>query len=107
MTNEQSRVSAYESTSQTPRHEKLLFYEEAQEFAARLPEIRAAFGNPFFYGHPENADESVANYTGSSSHEVVLPTVLALRSIDRELRRIRKRLLELGVSTDEFETNPL
>ena len=86
---------------------KTALLEEAQEFAARLPEIRAAFGNPFFYGHPENADESVANYTGSSSHEVVLPTVLALRSIDRELRRIRKRLLELGVSTDEFETNPL
>jgi hypothetical protein len=75
--------------------------EEAQEFAARIHEIRAAFGNPFFYTKPENADESVANYTGSSSHEVVLPTVLALRRVDQDVRRLRTALRVLGVSVDE------
>ena len=37
--------------------------EEAQAFSASLHDIRAAFGNPFFYSHPENADESEAHYT--------------------------------------------
>ena len=79
---------------------KAALLEEATEFAARIHEIRAAFGDPFSYSHPENADDSVANYTGSSSHEVVLPTLLALRAVDRELARIKDELLELGVRPD-------
>jgi hypothetical protein len=74
--------------------------EEAQEFAARLHDIRAAFGNPFFYSKPESADESAANYTASSSHEVILPTVLALKRSDQDLRRIRNALRGLGASVD-------
>ena len=74
--------------------------EEAQEFAARLHDIRAAFGNPFFYTKPESADESAANYTASSSHEVVLPTVLALKRADQDVRRIKNALLGLGASVD-------
>jgi hypothetical protein len=74
--------------------------EEAQEFAARLHDIRAAFGNPFFYSKPESADESAANYTGSSSHEVVLPTVLALKRSDQDIRRIRNALRGFGASVD-------
>lgn len=74
--------------------------EEAQAFSASLHDIRAAFGNPFFYSHPENEDESEAHYTGASSHQVVLPTVLALRRVDRELSQINTLLRELGVSTD-------
>ena len=73
---------------------------EAQEFAAMIHEIRAVFGNPFFYSHPENADESAAHYSGPSSHEVVEPTLLALRDVERELRTIRNQLLELGISSD-------
>ena len=73
---------------------------EANELAARLGEIRAAFGNPFFYSRPADAGESVANYTGASSHKVVLPTVLALRQVERELGQIKERLRELGVSAD-------
>ena len=73
---------------------------EAEEFAARLHEIRAAFGNPFFYSHPENADESAAHYSGPSSHEVVEPTLLALRDVERELRKIKNQLLEFGISSD-------
>jgi hypothetical protein len=73
---------------------------EADDFATRLGEIRAAFGNPFFYTRPADAGESVANYTGASSHNVVLPTVLALRRVERELGQINARLRELGVSAD-------
>jgi hypothetical protein len=74
--------------------------EEAQVFSASLHDIRAAFGNPFFYSHPESADESEAHYTGASSHKVVLPTVLALRRVDRELSQINRLLRELGDSSD-------
>jgi len=73
---------------------------EAEELAARVHEIRAAFGNPFFYSHPRNADESAANYSGTSSHEIVLPTLLAMRRVNRELGRIKDQLRELGVSPD-------
>jgi len=73
---------------------------EADKFAARLGDIRAAFGNPYFYSRPADAGESVANYTGASSHKVVLPTVLALRRVERELGQITERLHELGVSAD-------
>jgi hypothetical protein len=73
---------------------------EADDFAARLGDIRAAFGNPYFYSHPADTGESVANYTGASSHNVVLPTVLALRRVERELGQIKGRLRELGVSAD-------
>ena len=68
---------------------------EVQELGARLPEIRAAFGNPFFYSPSENVDESIAHYTGASSHKVVLPTALALRRIDREIARIKERLRQV------------
>jgi hypothetical protein len=73
---------------------------EAQNFAARIPEIRAAFGNPFFYSHPEDADESAAHYTGFSSHDVLLPTAMSLRRVDRQIRRIKDELLALGEDVD-------
>ena len=78
---------------------------EAQEFAVRIDEIRAAFGNPYFYSGgnrepAEHADESAANYTGFDSHDVLAPTVRGIRQVDRELRRIKERLHELGASVE-------
>jgi hypothetical protein len=70
---------------------------EAQELSARLPDIRAAFGNPFSYSRPEYPDESAANYTGYSSHAVVLPTILAFRRAEEEIRETKERLRGLGV----------
>jgi hypothetical protein len=69
--------------------------DELYDFAGRLPEIRAACGNPFFYSHPENVDESSDQYTAYSSHSVVLPTFLALRRIEHELNQVRERLRDL------------
>jgi hypothetical protein len=71
--------------------------EELQHLAARLPEIRREFGNPFFYSHPEEPDEGIANYTGNSSHGVGLPTLLAWRRVERELNRLKEQLRQLGV----------
>ena len=79
---------------------RIALLREADDFAARLGDIRAVFGNPYVYGRPADASESVANYTGASSHKVVLPTVLALRRVERELGQIKARLHELGVTAD-------
>jgi hypothetical protein len=68
---------------------------EAEEWYARIHEIRAAFGNPFFYSNPEHPDEGRSNYTGARSHDVVLPTLLALQDVHRRLRAIGERLREL------------
>ena len=79
---------------------------EAKEFAARIGEVRAALGNPYFYsggnyGRPENADETIANFTGYQSHEPALRLVHRLRDADRELSTLREHLLQLGVDVDE------
>jgi hypothetical protein len=67
---------------------------------ARIHEIRAAFGNPFFYGNPAHPDEGLSNYTGARSHDVVVPTMLALWNVRRQLRTITDRLRELGISVE-------
>jgi hypothetical protein len=78
---------------------------EAQEFAARIGEVRKELGNPFFYsggnyGRPENADESIANYTGYKSHEPGLRLVRNLNEANRELNTLREQLRELGLSVE-------
>jgi hypothetical protein len=78
----------------TARRTALL--DEARELYARLPEIRAAFGNPFAYSRPEHADESFANYTGAASHKLLLPTFLALKRVEDDIRKIREELLTFG-----------
>lgn len=96
-TTEIRRLHSERSEAQA-RQEALL--REAEEWYARIHEIRAAFGNPFFYSSPEHPDEGLSNYTGARSHEVVLPTILALRDVHRRLRAISERLRELGVSSE-------
>ncbi len=70
---------------------------ECADLTARLPEIRAAFGNPFSYSRPEHPDEGETNFTGHSSHDVVLPTMLELLRVEREIRRLKAELGALGV----------
>ena len=84
---------------------KAVLVSEAQDFSAMIGDIRAAFGNPFFYSggnhrRPENAEKSIANYTGSDSHEVVLPTVLGLVRVNQELDAIREQLRALGANEE-------
>ena len=74
---------------------------EMLDLTASIHDIRKAFGNPFFYSHPEHDDESAANYTGFSSHDVFLPTAMAIKRVDRELARIREWLRALGIATEQ------
>jgi hypothetical protein len=87
------------------RAQKIALASEAQEFAGRIDEIRAVFGNPCFYSganreRSDDADQSIANYTGFNSHDVLFPTVQGIIRAERELRRITEELCELGVSVD-------
>ena len=70
---------------------------ELRELAARFPEIRATFGNPFSYSRPKNDNEGEANFTGHSSHDVVLPTALELRRVERAIERLKAELRALGL----------
>jgi len=69
--------------------------EEIVHLAARMPEIRREFGNPFYYSHPEEPDEGIANYTGNAS-ALGLPTISALHRVEREIERIRAELRRRG-----------
>jgi hypothetical protein len=71
--------------------------EELVELSARLPDIRAGFGNPFSYSRPERPDEGAANFTGYSSHAVSLSTSL-------ELGRVIQRIKQLKVDIDALDS---
>ena len=66
------------------------------ELAARLPEIRSKFGNPFFYSRPTDPDQRGANDTGQRSHPVPLSSSLELRRVRDEQRRLEAELARLG-----------
>ena len=70
---------------------------ELVELAGLLPGIRAAFGNPYSYSQPDNDVEGVANFTGHSSHDVVLPTILELRQVEQVIERLRAELRSSGL----------
>ena len=78
---------------------------EMKELAAKIGEVREALGNPYFYsggnyGRPENADESVARFTGYKSHEPALRLARSLHDADRELRTLREQLGKLGINVE-------
>jgi hypothetical protein len=61
---------------------------ELLDFAAHVHEVRAVMGNPFAYSRPEHPDEGVANFTGYSSQTVMLDTLLELRQVEADIRRL-------------------
>ena len=84
---------------------KAALVSDMNELAAKIGEVREALGNPYFYsggnyGRPENADESIARFTGYKSHEPALRLTRSLHDADRELRSLKEQLRELGVNVD-------
>ena len=73
--------------------------EELVELSARLPDIRAGFGNPFSYSRPEHPDEGAANFTSYRSHAVSVSTLL-------ELGRMVQRIKQLKVDIDALDSRP-
>src|SRR4051812_42451864 len=91
-----TRPELLEQIAEAERRQGALM-EEIIELAARLPDIRAAFGNPFTHSRPDDPNDGPANFTGYSSHAVSLPTLL-------ELRRLEQRLKELKVDLDALDS---
>jgi len=80
---------------------KAALLSEARELAHSIGEARKALGNPFFYsgathGRPENADKTVAKYTGNKSQQPTLRLFGHLAEVQREVRTLREQLHELG-----------
>ena len=80
---------------------KATLMNQARELASNLGNVRATLGNPFYYGgenweRPENADESVANFSSYKSHEPALRLIRDIRRADRELNNIRAQLRQPG-----------
>ena len=78
---------------------------ETRDFEARLGQVREALGNPYFYsgknhGRPENAEKSVAKYTGYASHEPGLQLIQSLKAVNLQVNTLREQLRELGVNVD-------
>lgn len=83
------------------RAHKTALMSEAEELAAKLGETRKTLGNPYFYSggdrdRPENASESVANFSGYRSHEPGFRVVHGVMTADRELNTIREQLRKMG-----------
>ena len=77
------------------RARRAALFEEIVQFAALMPQIRKEFGNPFYYSHPEEPDEGMANYTGNASAAIGGPTLSAFFRVNREIERIRAELRRL------------
>ena len=82
---------------------KAALMSKVKEFEAKLGEIRAAFGNPYFYSgvktaRPETAGASVANYTGNKAHEPGLRIARDFMDINRKLSTLIEQLRALGAT---------
>jgi hypothetical protein len=75
---------------------KAALISEVKAFETKFGEIRAAFGNPYFYsGGSGRIGESVANYTGYNAHEPGVRLVRRVIDVNRELRKLTEELRAL------------
>lgn len=77
----------------TLKAEKADLAEECVHLAAWIPEFRKQFGNPFYYSHPTEPDEGIANYNPNS--HMGAQTLTAFMRVDRDIARIEGRLRQL------------
>jgi len=89
---ERERLEAELAELETKR---VQLVEELVHLAARVQETRKKFGNPFYYSHPEEPDEGIANYTANASHEAGMPTFQEFMRVERKLKRVRAELRRL------------
>jgi hypothetical protein len=72
-----------------------------QAHAAKIPEVREALGNPFFYsGRPESDPQSESKFTGYESHEPGLRLLREWQDASREVAAIQSQLQEAGLDSD-------
>jgi hypothetical protein len=72
--------------------------EECLRLAAWIPAFRKEFGNPFYYSHPTEPDEGIANYNPNG--HMGGTTLLDFMRVDREMARIKDQLRRPGVSRE-------
>jgi hypothetical protein len=85
----QSEIASLRQRLSDAEAKRAALSDELIHLTAWLPEMRRAFGNPFYYSHPEEPDEGIAHYTGNNSHGIGLPTLREFMRVERELARIK------------------
>ena len=71
---------------------RVQLFEDIFHLVAQIPEKRRKFGNPFYYSHPEEPDEGIANYNPNPGSEIGWQTWRSLRRVEQELERVRTEL---------------
>jgi hypothetical protein len=74
---------------------------ELKDLLACVRQSRAIVGNPFFYSHPKQPDQSQANYTGCASHDVMRPTFWQFAQVEAEIGRLIAALNESCADDDD------
>ena len=72
--------------------------EECVRLAAWIPAFRKECGNPFYYSHPAEPDEGIANYNPNG--HMGERTLSDFMRVERELARIKDHIRRLGVSDE-------
>ena len=74
---------------------------DLQAHAAKIEEVRATLGNPFFYsGRPEHDPHSESTFTGYKSHEPGLQLIRECHDASREIEAIQGRLRAVGLDSE-------
>jgi hypothetical protein len=68
---------------------------ELKDLLVRVRHSRDIVGNPFYYSHPKNPDQSKANYTGYASHAITGPTFWQLWQVEADIARLQAILNDL------------
>jgi hypothetical protein len=67
--------------------------QEMQAHAARIAEVRATLGNPFFYSpRPEGDPQSESKFTGYKSNEPAFQLFRALWDVSKEIKVLQGQL---------------
>jgi len=90
----QAEISALRQQLSTLNAKRAVLLQECVDLAAWIPAFRKEFGNPFFYSHPTEPDEGIANYNPNG--HMGGQTLSDLMRVERELARITEQLRRLG-----------
>jgi hypothetical protein len=93
----EAEIAALRQQLSTLKAKRAALAEECLHLAAWIPAFRKEFGNPFYYSHPTEPDEGIANYNPTS--HMGGQTLLDVMRVERELARIEKQLRRLQITT--------
>jgi hypothetical protein len=96
-------IAALRERLSTLKAKRATLADECMHLAAWIPALRKEFGNPFYYSHPTEPDEGIANYNPNG--HMGGTTLSEFMRVERELARTKDQLHRLGIHVkDRQET---